>query len=431
MFNYNSIQTAFKGLVGLRQNNNPEFPQLFDSLIYDGSNLLVHHPLLSIENIDMSARNYAFYQFDAWDNLTNYVVDDRIRYTDDKVYEAIQANVGSQPDTNPLDWSEVNLLSLYLEDTYNNSVNETVNEVFQKKKLNRQTKTLLQNQKLTTGSGSLSDYITNEGDLVGIEIKLLHRENIKAVINKIGLQVSQANPTMKFYVYHSSQLEPLTTITVDHQKAISFGWNEVDLELNFNSISHDVGGVFYLMYDQSELVGSAIKKSHNWHLAPCRYCNRADVDYFNKYSKYLYLRTVRVKAANRNTTNSQYLWDLKLTEYVPDNNFGLNLEWTIQCDITQFIVDQKSVFSFAVRDMWVKKLLEELSNSTRQNIVNEKVALQARAELQTQSVGGMGFADKVERQLKEVDFEISNLDATCMPCNTKGGMRIGSIGLAR
>lgn len=431
MFNFNSIQTAFKGLVGIRQTDNPDFPELSSNLLYDGSNLLVHHPLLNIENIDMSARNYAFYQYNAWNIATAYTTGQRIRYTDDKVYEALQDNTGQQPDTSPNDWVEINLLSLYLEDTYDNAVNETVNMVFQHKKLNRQTKTLLQNQKLTTGSGSLTDYITNEGDLVGMEIKLLHRENIKAVINKIGFQVSQANPTMTFYLYHSSQLEPIQTITVDHQKAVSFGWNEVDLELNFNSLDHDVGGVFYLMYDQNEIAGSAIKKKQNWHLAPCRYCNRSDVDYFNVYSKYLYLRTVRVKAANRNATNDQYLWDLKLTEYVPDNNFGLNLEWTMKCDITQFIIDQKDVFSFAVRDMWIKKLLEELSNSTRQNVIKENVALQARAELQAKSVGGMGFADKVDKQLKEVDFEISNLDATCMPCNTKGGIKVGSIGLNR
>lgn len=430
MFNFNTIQSEFIGLVGLRQNDNPDFAQLSSDLIYTGTNLLAHHPLLNIENIDMSARNYGFYNFPLWVIGTNYTLGQRIIYND-IVYECLVDNIGLQPDNNSTEWELINLLSLYLEDTLQNAITDTVNRVMQEKKINRQTKTLLQNQKLTTGSGSLSDYITNEGDLVGMEIKLLHRENIKAVINKIGLQVSQANPSMKFHVYHSSQLEPITTLTFNHAKAISFGWNDSNLELNFNSLSHDVGGVFYLMYDQTELIGSAIKKKHNWQMTPCRYCNRSEVDYFNKYTKYMALRSVRVKSINRNATNNQYLWDLEKTEYVPDNNFGLNLEWTIRCDITQFIVHQKDIFQYALRDVWIKKLLEELANSTRQNVVQEKVALLARAELQSKEVGGMGFDEKVEKQLQDVDFEMSNLDSTCMPCNTKGGMKVGSLGLSR
>lgn len=342
MYNEQLIQNAFVGLVGLRQTDNPEFPKLDSSLLYTGNNVLVHNSLLNIENIDMSARNYSFFNYNDYQPVTEYFIDDRIKYND-VVYKSLTGvvgspNVGNQPDISPSDWEEVNLLSLYIEDVYKSAVSDTVNGVFREKKINRQTKTLLQNQRMTDGVGSFGDYIMNEGNLVGVEIKLKTINNVKAVINKIGLQISQANPAFKMYLYHSSQIEPIQEITFNQSKASSFQWHSVETELNYNSDNYDVGGVFYLMYDQNDLIGSAIKKKHNWHLPPCQYCNRSEVDYFNKYTKYLSMRTVQVNASDRDGVN---LWNIEKTKYVSDNNFGLNFEWTIQCDLTAFIIQKK------------------------------------------------------------------------------------------
>jgi len=426
-----TVQDAFIGLVGLRQTDHPDFPQIDTSLTYTGTNILVHHALLNIENIDMSARNYSKFIFPAYAAGTDYFIGDRVDFSG-TIYESLTGvigtpNVGNQPDTNPADWKEVNLLSLYIEDVLRASIDDTVNGVFRKKKLNRQTKMLLQNQRMTDGVGSIGDSIINEGALVGVEIKLKHRNNIQAVINKIGFQVTLANPTLKFLLYHSSQEKVIATIQVNHTKLNSFQWHQTETKLNYNSDDHEAGGVFYLMYDQNDLVGQAIKKKHNFNLPPCHYCNRSEVNYFNAYTKYLIMRTVKVQVADRNGID---LWDISKTKYVSDNNFGLNFEWTMKCDITNFIVQQKDVFAFALRDMFIKKLLEELMHSTRQNSNQEKLELKARAELQNQSVGGLGLINQVENGLKEVDFEISALDETCMPCNTKGGMRIHASGLS-
>ena len=432
MYNKKIVQDGFFGLVGMRQTDNPEFPQLNSSLLYTGENTLMNHALLNIENIDMCARNYSQFNFDPYAAITNYFIGERVKFNL-IVYESITGvlgvpNIGNQPDTSPGDWKEVNLLSLYLEDVYRTSVDETVNGVFRKKKINRQTKTLLQNQRMTSGVGSIGDGIINEGNLVGVEIKIRDINNLKAVINKIGLQITLANPDFKMYLYHSSQLEPIQTITFNHTKASSFEWHIVEAVISNNNNSYDVGGVFYLMYDQDEILGMAIKKKHNWHLPPCAYCNRSEVLYFNAYTKYLTMRTVQVDAANR---NGQNLWDISNTKYVSDNNFGLNFEWTIQCDLSEFIVQQREVFALALRDVFTKKLLEELMHSTRQNHNQEKLELKARAELQDSSVGGLGLMENIERELQAVDFEMSALDGTCMPCNTKGGLKIGAAGLSR
>jgi hypothetical protein len=185
------------------------------------------------------------------------------------------------------------------------------------------------------------------------------------------------------------------------------------------------------MYDQNDLVGQAVKKQINFHLAPCGYCGAYNISTFQLYSKYLFIQSVRVKAVDRNPDNPINLWDIRKTQLVTDNNFGMNFQFTVRCDITDFIIQQKDVFQYAFRDMVTKKILEGISNSTRQNGGQEKASTMARNELMGTYAGGMGFTQKLTNQLKAVDFELSALDDLCLPCNKKGGLSYGTATLAR
>jgi len=48
-----------------------------------------------------------------WSVATNYAINDHIIFTNNKAYKALTANIGSQPDTNPLDWVESELGTFY------------------------------------------------------------------------------------------------------------------------------------------------------------------------------------------------------------------------------------------------------------------------------------------------------------------------------
>lgn len=430
MYNNKLVIEEIRTLAGLRQNDNPDFPQLNDDLLYDGENVLIQHPLLNIENIDLCARNYARFNYAPYAGATEYEEGDRVKFSG-VVYESIQdGNTGNQPDTSPLFWEVVNLLSLYLEDVFHNAAEDTVNEVFVEKKLNGQTKTLLKSQRFYEGVGTMTDTILNEGYLVGVQVQLLYKNNILAIVEKIGLQLTQAQD-LTLYLYHDSQVEPIATMEVHHTKVTSFQWHDMKWKMNYLNEDHDAGGTFFIMYDQNDLVGQAIKKQYNFNLAPCGYCGVYNINAFQMYSKYLFVQAVRVRAADRNPDNPIWLWDINKTQMVPDTNFGMNFEFTVRCDITDFIIQQKDVFAFAFRDMVIKKLLEGMSNSTRQNGGQEKVSTMARNELMGTFAGGMGFQSKLANQMKAVDFELSALDDLCIPCNKKGGLSYGTASLAR
>lgn len=431
MFDATTIKTEFATLAGLRQNNHPDFGLLSPSLLYDGTNTLIQHALINAENLDMCARNYGKYVFTSYGPVTPYAVGDRV--TDSAInYECIQAGTGFTPASNPLYWKVLNLLDLFLQDVFANAAEDVVNEVFNKKRLNGQTKTLLASHELYSGAGNMNDLIINEGALVGLQIKLLQNQNIRTVINRIGLQLSATQAEVKLYLFHSSQSEKLATITFAQTKAISFEWHTVNTVLNYDSAGHEPGGAFFLMYAQDELTGQAIKKKHSFHVPPCGWCDAYNVDSFNRYSRYLQINSIRVTAANRSSTGAGLnLWDIEKTEFTSDNNWGLNLALTVRCDLTDFLVREKDSFKYAFRDTVTKKLLEVMANSTRVNGTEAKVPTLARNELMATYAGGMGFMKQYEEQMKAVDIEIADLDETCMPCAKKGGIRYGTHTLAR
>ncbi len=428
MFDPSQVEPEIMSLAGLRQTDNPDFPELPSDILYDGTNLLINHPLLNIENLDLSSQNYALFNFPAYVAGTTYATGARIKDVG-IVYDSLQdGNIGNTPASSPTFWVVVDLIGLYLEDIFRTVASETVNSVLNIKKANQNTKTLLQNLRLTNGVGGFSNTIVSEGSLVGIEVLLKRNQNISAVLNRIAFQFNQPQTDLPIYIYHSSQLDPVYETTITYNGNGGSEWKAINENLTYLSSLHDSGGVWYVMYDQDDVVGSAIKKVHNFDKPPCGYCDKREVNNFNLYSKYLYIRTVEVKTGVRNGTD---MWDVSDNTYVPDNNFGMNFEFTVKCDLTEFIIQQKIVFNYAFRDMVVVKLLEQLANNARQNTIQEKVMILARNELKSSEANGMGLREVLDKQIKNTNFEISSLDDQCMPCDNKAGIRLKSAGLSR
>lgn len=433
MFDRDTIKANFSTLAGLRQNDNPAFGQLSSGLLYvPGSNTLIQHPLVNIENLDMCARNYGKYVFPAWATTpTQYEAGDRVS-SGGINYEALVDNEAVVPSSDPATWKVLNLLDLFLLDVFDNAAEDTVNEMFVQKKINAQVKTLLSSQRLFEGAGNMADTIVNEGNLVGVMVKLRYSQNILMVLDQIGLQFTAPQADFPIYVYHSSQDLPILTLTIQHTKSKSFQWHVTPTaKLNYLNSEHSPGGVFFIVYDQDALTGQAIRTNYNFHLPPCGTCSDYNIRSFNLYSKYFEMRSVKIKAADRVGDDGLNMWDLTKVIYTPDSNYGMNFQITVRCDITHFLVQQKDVFQYAFRDMVTKKLLEIMATTTRGNSAQTKVDILARNELTASHAGGSGFIEQLNRQLKAIDFEVSQLDDVCMPCGKKGGVGVGTIGLYR
>ncbi len=434
MYDVPQIQDEFLGLVGLRQTSNPVFTTLPDTIVKSANNVLIQHPLLNIENIDMCARSYADWDYDTWEDSEEYSEGDRVK-VEGTIYESLQDANENHAITDTDWWETVSPLALYLEDVFRGGIDDVVNNFVNQKKLRSETKTLLDNVILFEGAGNKNDLVINEHYLVGFAVQLKYSRNLLTMIKRIGHQFTQAG-NLTLWIYHSSQQDPIATVTVARTKINSLEWHTPAAALNLRYVgsAHDAGGTFFIMYDQDATPGQAINKlrRNGWSVGPCSTCNGNDKRWWRMYSRYMSIRACRVAPADRQVVvdSPDTLWDIDKTQFVETDNFGLNFELMARCDMTEMLIQHKDIFAMALRDQITVKLLETLSTSTRQNADQTKVAPFALSALQARSVGGGGAREDAEKQVKAIDFEFSGFDDYCMPCKGSGtGLKYGAATL--
>ncbi len=435
MFDPKIIKEEFLGLVGLRQTQDPNFSQLSSDLLYTGDNMLLNHPLINPENLEMVAKDFSNYEYSAWSNLTDYKIGNRVKETG-VVYEAIADNTDKAPAAEPTFWKIINLVSLYLEDIFNTTAEDVVVNMFNLKRDVQKTKTLISSMRFYEGAGNINDKIINEGKLVGVMIELRHSQNLVAVVERIGVQLSALAVDIPMYVYHSSQPKPIQTFTFNQTVAGGFQWVNPAQKIKLHHLNnlYDAGGYFFIMYDQNQLDGAmAINKRMSFNI-PCPSCSMYNFNVFERISRYMSIRACSIPASVRVLdgeldVDGTDLWNLERTQFDYDRNWGLNFDFTVRCDATDFIVRQKDVFADALRDNILVRLLDTMVNSTRVNGIKEKVQAMANIALSAEKLGGGGLRDKAIYSVKNLNFELSDLDNVCMPCSQEGGIRVKSYGL--
>ena len=430
MFTPTIIQECLFDRVKFRQTVNPDYPQLNDNLIEPNESGLYFedaHALITIENIDSCAKNYAIFNFPVWDIATEYNTGDRVRFAgDNQVYQSlVDNNLGNQPDTNPAEWELVNLISLYLEGKVKDSISEIVSKMFTMKKLNRETKAIFQNTRLFDWTRSLKDKVIKKSRFVGFEIVPRRDVNLSVVIQKIGTDFDTVNPDLNIYIFHSSQFDPLFVIPVNHNKANSHVWTKVNTTLNYMNDNYDAGGSFYIGYYEDELEGQAIEKTNiDFAVGPRGCCQGTTTRLWNLWTKYLSVTPIVVDASNLNGKN---LWDVDKTGQIWCTNFGLNLELSVKCDMSDLICNQADLFDFIIQKHTALKLIGELAYNTRQNFVSKKVQqeiedINKNPEFTTalKDNNVLGLSMEVNQLLEGLDIDLSQLHTVCLPCKKKG-----------
>jgi hypothetical protein len=425
--------TCLFGLAGWRQNLNPDYPELAPALIVSETGLYFQdvHPLVCIENLDQALKNYDAYVYPDYATAAAYVIGDRIRYpVDAKVYEAVNDIAIAPGLLAPGDWEEVNLFSQKVEALTRAAVNKVGSAMFTQKKLDGVTKSIFENVQLFSGVGDLMNKEVKQGRFVGFEIRVKNQRDIAILIQRIGTQFSAANPTFKLWLFNSSQLEPVTSITLNLPRANAFTWTASTLQLKHLSEQMIPGGVYYLGYYEDDLLGSAINKGYNFGTIPCGSCNN-DLALYSQWTRFIEVTPFNVPAAylvdNLPTDpGGPFLWNINANQYEYQKNYGLNLDLTTACDVTDFLCREKRLFTDAIYYQVAHDVLTELAYNTRNNTIAKEVrelAIYALNDVDKKQ----GIQTKLDNAIKAVTFDFSTLDDLCFPCNNRNGLEWGAM----
>lgn len=433
MFDNATVLACLKPLLGWTDSQDPCTDALFelsDDVKSSESGLYYNdvHPLLTIENLGYIAPNFQQYIANTqdYDSIVSYDTGDRVEFNGELYESLIDANLGNDPDVSPAEWEKVLLFSDWLERGDDASILKLVNYLINKKKIRKDTKSLLDDLKLFDGNGRLSDLITKQGRFVGLQVELKRHEGLQYLLRRIGFQANALQTDLPIYIYHSSQLEPVYTFNISTTKATSFEWVNLEAEnidLKYFDESYDAGGVWYIGYYEDDLNGQAIRKNYNFSNAPCTKCNRYNYRAWNLYNRFLSITPMQVTSNNLNGTD---MFDIARVQHVQTNNFGLNLSFSTECDVSTIFCDNKERFVDAIGKQRAVDLLKEMVHSTRDNNLKEDVKAMAFSALNGED-NIQSMESQIEEAIDAIDFDFSDLNTPCLPCNNTSPVKISGI----
>lgn len=426
MIRIKEIQEKLLHLIGWQQNYDTSDFKLADSLTQSESGLYYQqaHPLITLNNMSSLAPDFKNIKFPEYVENKEYKKGNVVS-CDEQLYKALR-------DTNKTpyseDWEITNLLSEWIEDKTKASIQRAVSRFINEKLVNVSSKTIFENKILFDGTGRIVDTIKNKKNTVGFEIVPIRSNGVTTKINKIGLQFTEPGK-YTLYLMHSSMDTPIHTFEFNKTKKNSLEWFTVeDIYLPYVSEFNDAGGSWYICYFQSELPeGSlAIRKDRDWSKGPCNSCSRYEYETWKLWSRYLEVYPFLVNEELVDKTDSElHMWDIENNQYVYDTNYGLNLDISIYCDLTDFIVNQRSAFQDALLKQLAIDMLREFAFNanvrTNRNIINaSRTDILYEIDGDSSSMKKSGLSYQLDESFKALDISTKGIDRVCLPCVNNG-----------
>jgi hypothetical protein len=429
MVRANDIQDKLLHLIGWEQNYDTSDLKISDALTVSESGLYFQqiHPLLTLQNMACIAPDFKNMTFEEYNTEKSYSKGNVVKY-DEKLYKALQKALNKQPDIESEYWVETNPFSEWLESKTKASIQKAIARYCNEKTVEGTNKLLCESRTLFDGTGRLVDTVKNKKNLVGFEIVPVRAKGVTTKINKICLQFTKAGE-YTLYLMHSSMDAPVKIIKLNKIRDNSAEWFSLnDVYLPYQSEDNDAGGSWYLCYFQSELPegSQAIRKNKDWSKEPCGSCSRRELLAWMAWSKYLEIHPFFVNEELINIEDeSLHLWDVENNQYTYDNNYGLNLEVTVSCDITDFIVEQRMMFQDVIAKQVAVDMLREFAynsnvRTNRHSINASRLDILYEVDGDSSSMKKSGLSYQLYMAFKAIKLSTSGIDRVCLPCRNNG-----------
>ena len=434
------IQEKLLHLIGWEQNYDTSDLKISDALTVSESGLYFQqiHPLLTLQNMSCIAPDFKNMTFEEYSAEKAYSKGNIVKYNE-LLYKALQNSVGKQPDIESEYWVETNPFSEWLESKTKASIQKAISRYCNEKIAQGTYKTLCENRTLFDGTGRLVDVVKNKKNLVGFEIIPIRAKGVTTKINKIGLQFTEPGE-YTLYLMHSSMDAPVKIIKLNKIRKNSIEWFSLDdVYLPYQSDDNDAGGSWYLCYFQSELPegSQAIRKNKDWSKEPCGSCSRKELLAWQAWSKYIevhpfFVNEELVEAINFNDDFNNdfakqpiHLWNIDNNQYTYDNNYGLNLEITVACDITDFIIEQRMLFQDIIAKQVAVDMLREFAynanvRTNRHSINASRLDILYEVDGDSSSMKKSGLSYQLDMAFKAINISTQGIDRVCLPCKNNG-----------
>lgn len=427
MYRPDELKTELSKLWGWRQNYNASQFSIDKELTTSltGQYYQEVHPLMTFDNIRALAPEFTDSSYGVWSASKSYVVGDKISLGGVH-YVAIDANVNVSPDNSGnTDWEVFDAFSDWLKQKTEASILKAVRSFWDAKMSKKEMTNVLEAKTLFDGTGRIKDVIENNSNIVGFELVPIRANGVTTKINKIGLQFTDVDE-ITLHLHHSSRNAPIKSQTFERTLDGGMEWFDVsDFILPYSSKAIDSGGSWYLVYDQTTLANSkAVNKEKDWSKKPCFGCNASERQNFRTWSKYLEVHPFKIQSSQKDVGA---LWDVADNLYTYETNYGLNLQISIECDITDILIEQKKSLQNIIGLQVANDMLREFAfnpqfkiGRTQQNpaLTITSILYELDGDSQGYKKSGLGY--ELDKAMAAVSVSFENMSRVCTPCRDKG-----------
>ena len=430
MVRIQEIQEGLLHLIGWRQSYDANDGVISEALTQSESGLYYQdaHPLLTLQNLQSIAPDFSNISYPAHSTEETYAKG--VVVTDsDKHYKSLKAVPENIQITDTKYWIETNPFSEWLETKTKACITKAISCYVNEKVAKGTYKTLCEKKTLFDGTGRIYDTIKNKNNLVGFEIVPIRAKGVTTKINRIGLQFSEPGD-YTILVMHSSLMEPYYQETFTKRIGNNIEWftPSQELYLPYETDEIDAGGSWYICYVQSQLpTGSqAIRKSRDWSKGPCNECSRHEYETWRIWSKYLEVHPFYVNEELVPIVDEQVqLWDVENNLYDYSTNYGLNLDITVACDMTDFIIEQRQMFTDYLSKSLAIDFLREFAynpnvRTNRHSINASRPDILYEIDGDSSSMKKSGLSYQLELASKAIQVSTEGIDRICLPCVNHG-----------
>ena len=432
MVRLQDIQTALLPVVGWQQDYNPQ-NQIDDALCQSESGLTFQgaHPLVTLANVRAIMPDDYLYKYPNWNNQTAYPARAKVKHKN-VVYRAKSANSGADPEENPTIWEPYNFVSDFVRQLTINGINTAVQTFIQEKQLQQETRNLLERRTFFDGAARLQATIDPTGKIVGFEIVPVRAMGVTTKIERIGLQMVGATGKVKLYLFHSSQVAPMREIELDFTNTKGgFQWFTPAEPIYLPYIpgtdgnGNDSGGAWFLCYNQNDLPAGmqALNVSKDWSVEPCQTCLGGSIESWRQMTKYLQVSPFGIHAP-ADFAEYPEMFDIGQIGYTNTMNYGMNVEISVGCDLTDFIISQRQIFATVIQKQVSANVLRTIAmnpdvrvNRNQVNVTRDELLYELDGAPQGRATG-LGY--ELKQAYKALSLDTRGLDRICLQCNNHG-----------
>lgn len=304
-------------------------------------------------------------------------------------------------------------LNDFLSERIESGITGVFNDILQYRQVSNYGKTLLERSQLLNRQSYKKDTITNRDRLVGFQIYVRSLTGLMTVINEVGLQLTGEQP-IKLYLFHSQQDEPLQEIELQ-SNGTGWAWSNEEIKLPAFLSNRFQSGTFYLCYYQDDLTHSAVNYSNfNWSLGECGTCNSAR-DYYKIWKSINNHFMIYPFYIPDGDYVKGEMFDTEKVIFDKECSYGLNLRLSVQCDLTDFFVDNKMLFKNLLALKVTDLILNFMKYSTETNQVEEQLKQMIIRDLEgDRETNYLNVTQQYQKEIKAVNFNIGGINNSCL-----------------